>query len=49
MSNALVQKLLVMFYRGTISAEDAKKQLVSMYECSKITKSDYERALNIIP
>lgn len=49
MSNALTNKVIVLFCRGAISAEDAKKQLVYMYECSKITKSDYERALNIIP
>lgn len=49
MSNALTNKVIVLFCRGAISAEDAKKQIIQMYGHDKITKSDYERALNIIP
>lgn len=48
-SDELTRNVMMMFWRGTISALDARKNLMELYTDNKITFTDYKNAINKLP
>ena len=48
MSNALANNIIVNFFKGSVTRDEATNNTIQMYEKLRITKYDYQRIMKIL-
>ena len=48
MSNQIANNIIVKFFKGTVSRDEATNNTIKMYESLRLTKYDYQRILKIL-